>query len=262
MVVPVVLISRQRPYRPARILAMARVLSRHPLRPGPYPEELPVPAAHLAALSDLAREVEELALDLSDLTGDPASAKAAFARFVVHGDGLLHRTERKVLSVGSDPGGGFWYPAQLASQILGIVRETSGLVARCLPATVPEGTSSWSTNLLTSGCEAEWLTEVQAPTASTTNRFGAVNVELQTVSVLLWASRKWVEDATDAVEVLTRDAAEAIGLTLEQGVIDGSGTHAEPYGTAARPCTVGCTRSTLTAGAAWPRPSAAIGSRS
>jgi HK97 family phage major capsid protein len=184
----------------------------------------------LAVLGDLAREVEELAMDLNDLTGDPASAKAAFNRFVVHGMPAMHRAEVKVLSVGSDPGGGFWAPAQQASQILGVIRETSGLVARCLSVTAPVGTSSWSTNLLTAGLSAEWLGENQPLTAITTGRFGAVDVEIGTVSVLLWASRKWLEDAVDSVEVLTRDAAEAIALKLEEGVVNGSGTHAEPLG--------------------------------
>src|SRR4051794_16228431 len=81
----------------------------------------------------------------------------AFEAFVRGGPDRLGETERKLLSVSNDPGGGYLVPATVAPEILHVLREFSPI--RQLARNVDTSGDKLDYPVMTSGPEASWVGE-------------------------------------------------------------------------------------------------------
>ncbi|MGE3150602.1 MAG: phage major capsid protein [Pseudorhodoplanes sp.] len=134
-----------------------------------------------AVLSEQRRLLDALSLrrarpelERSAATREDARAvehRAAFQRYVRQGDlSALSTVERKALSAGSDPDGGYLVPAETEQLIDSVLKQMSPI--REIASVRPIGTSSYRKPVAVAGAESGWVGEIadrsqtEAPTLS------------------------------------------------------------------------------------------------
>src|SRR4051794_15786830 len=136
-----------------------------------------------------ARELEqvECALRRGGMTGEVgndgtkklfdanAPETKAFELFVRHGADRLSETERKALSVSTDPSGGYLVPATVAPQIIYKISQFSPI--RQLSTNVSTGGDKIDHPVMTSSPVATWVSEVETR-PETTATFGDIEIKL------------------------------------------------------------------------------------
>src|SRR3954452_23626532 len=151
----------------------------------------------------------------------------AFEVYVRHGPDRLDSTEKKLLSVSNDPGGGYLVPATVAPQILYVLREFSPI--RQLARTVETSGDKLDYPVMTSGPEASWVGEVETR-PETTATFGDIEIELGELACYFDITNRLLEDsAFDIYQFMADRMGESFAVSEGTSFLTGNGLK-KPYG--------------------------------
>lgn len=183
--------------------------------------------------SDLAVEVkafnnsrrETLGAQFSEVATEAYSEyKKVFNSFVRHGDAkLLSDAERKTMSVGSEPDGGYTVPASISSRIVTRVFETSAV--RPLISSETIGTDALE-GLIDKDENAfgGWVTETTVPTATNTAQLGKWRIPVHEMFAMPQATQQLLDDSVIDIEAwLANKTADKMVRTENAAFITGTG---------------------------------------
>lgn len=180
-----------------------------------------------AVITDLQKEIAEVAkkanrpAPASRLTAEQAEHNAALNRYLRRGDEEgLAALERKAMTVGSDPGGGYLVGEEMEAGIDQIAMMTVAMMR--LADVRPIGAASYKRRVRTSGAGYGWLGETETPTETTTPQYAVLEFTPGTIYAEPQISQDLLEDAEVNVEsellnVLEEDMTEGIGAALITG---------------------------------------------
>lgn len=178
-------------------------------------------------VGELNKEIFELAKKTNrpsapdNLTPEKAEHKAAFMRYLRKGeDGGLMDLERKAMTVGADPGGGYLVPEEMEASIDRIASDTLAMMRIADVRQI--GAGSYKRRVRTSGAGYGWLGETETPAETTTPEYAVLEFTPGTIYAEPQVSQDLLEDADVDVEaevrnVLEEDLLEGIGAALITG---------------------------------------------
>jgi HK97 family phage major capsid protein len=181
-----------------------------------------------AEITNLSKELTEVAKKANrpaagkDST-DPVKAehKQAVMKYIRKGDDSgLAEAERKAMTVGSDPSGGYLVGEEIEA---GIDKVAMATVAMLRLATVRNiGAASYKKRVRTSGAGYGWVGETEAPSETTTPQYAMLEFAPGTIYAEPQISSDLLEDAEVDVEAelmdsLNEEMAEGIGAALVTG---------------------------------------------
>ncbi len=137
---------------------------------------------------------------------------------------LLPAGEQKALAEGSDTGGGFAVPAELAARIISVVRERS--LVRESAIILPTSRDNLSVPVF--DFTAEWVNEVMAST-DTSLPVASLGIRVHKIRAKVGASDDLIADQPALLSWLTRVGGDQIALAEDHAFIGGSGI-GQPYG--------------------------------
>ncbi|MFQ5841060.1 MAG: phage major capsid protein [Thermodesulfobacteriota bacterium] len=140
-----------------------------------------------------------------------------YAKFMLD---VLTRTD---LSEGTASQGGYLVPDEFEPTLLAFAREKS-MIALPLCTIYPMGTDTKKVPAEASGATVNWTAEATAATESTGPTVAEVTLTAKRLCAFKEASNELIDDAAiDVVSWLTELFAEAIGLELDNQVLNGTG---------------------------------------
>ena len=166
------------------------------------------------------------------LTPDQIEQKAALAAYMREGkDAGLHDLERKALSSGSDPDGGFLITAEMDSDVDRIASTISAMRQVANVRTI--GAASYKKLCKTRGVSGGWLAEAATSSESTEPQWSEIEIKAQKMYAEPWVPNEMLEDAFyDLESDLTDEAGITFGETEGAAFITGNGV-GRPRGIAA-----------------------------
>lgn len=211
--------------------------------------------AHIKDVSDLKTEIDrcerQLALDKEidsvtarDLSGDPgaeardlvASAtggevelakrqQAAFGKFLRSGLTGLGDSERRDLSVGSGPDGGFTIaPQQWVNKLVQAVDDQTFIRQKATKHMVTTSESLGMPSLDTDISDADWTSELATGSLDTAMKFGRRELKPSPLAKRVKVSNSLIERSAQPVESLVMQRlAYKFGVTEEKGFLTGNG---------------------------------------
>lgn len=178
-----------------------------------------------AALADIAKKVAraELSGESKGLTPEQAEHKAALGEWLRKGtEGNLAELERKALSSGSDPDGGFLITAEMDGMIDRIASTAS--VMRQLATVRTVGKASYEKLVKTRGVSGGWLAEADDSSESTETQWSKIEIPAFKMYAEPWVPNEMLEDAFYDLEAdLIDEAGITLGETEGDAFIDGNG---------------------------------------
>lgn len=184
------------------------------------PETAELKAFNRAVKSHCVRLNRPLAADISP--DQYAEYKTGFISYMAKGREEIPAEERKAMTIGSDPDGGYLVPAEFEAGIDSVVTRLSAM--RQLARIQNIGSASYKKIVKTSGASGGWAGETESPSETNTPQL----VELDFVPGKVYAepraSSDMLEDASIDIEEWL---AEEVTLTFSelegQAFIDGDG---------------------------------------
>jgi HK97 family phage major capsid protein len=179
-------------------------------------------------ITELSAEIKAVALKANrpepakgEQTTEQREHKAALMNYVRKGEEAgLRDLERKVMTVGSDPGGGYLVGDEIESGIDTVVTANVAMMRLADVRTI--GAAAYKRRVRTSGAGYGWVGETQAPTETTTPQFEMLKFEPGTIYAEPQISQDLLEDAefdveTDLNQTLDEDFTAGIGEALITG---------------------------------------------
>lgn len=178
-------------------------------------------------ITGLQKEIAEVAKKANrptapdSLSPEKAEHKAALNRYLRRGDEEgLAALERKAMTVGSDPGGGYLVGEEMEAGIDQIAVATVAMLRLANVRTI--GAASYKRRVRTSGAGYGWLGEIETPTETTTPQYAILEFTPGTIYAEPQISQDLLEDAEVNVEseitnALEQDFSEGIGAALITG---------------------------------------------
>jgi HK97 family phage major capsid protein len=158
---------------------------------------------------------------------DPAAAehREAFVSYVRKGvEGNLRELEKKAITVGSDPNGGYFLPVETEA---GVDRLASKTVAMMRLATVRTiGAASYKKRIRLTGATYGWVGETETPSETTTPTYGVLEFAPGTIYAEPQVSQEALEDLEVDVEgEITDSIDEAFGDGIAAALVTGNGVN-------------------------------------
>jgi HK97 family phage major capsid protein len=180
-----------------------------------------------AKIAGLSKEIEGLTLKAQrpapgdTRTAEQAEHKAAFLNWVRKGEeGNLRSLERKAMTVGSDPDGGYLVGEEMEA---GIDRLVGATVSMMRLATVRSvGSTVYKRRVRTRGVGYGWAGEEETPTETTAPQYAMLSFEPGKIWAEPQVSSDLLEDAefdveSEIMDALEQDFGEGIGAALVTG---------------------------------------------
>lgn len=178
-------------------------------------------------IAGLSKEIEELTLKSQRpapgdaRTVEQAEHKAAFMNWIRKGEeGNLRSLERKAMTVGSDPDGGYLVGEEMEA---GIDRLVGATVSMMRLATVRSvGATVYKRRVRTRGAGYGWAGEEETPTETTAPQYAMLSFEPGKIWAEPQVSSDLLEDAefdieSEIMDALEQDFGEGIGAALVTG---------------------------------------------
>jgi HK97 family phage major capsid protein len=186
-------------------------------------------------LEDQDKEIETLSKTTNrpgspgDVSPEKAEHKKAFFGWVRKGtEGNLRELEKKAMTVGSDPGGGYLVDAEMEAGIDTVAAANVSMMRLATVQTV--GSAVYQRRVRTSGPGYGWVGETESPTETTTATFTVLKYEPGTIYAEPQISSNLLEDAEFDVEMdLSQQLEEEFTEGLGEAFITGSGIN-RPHG--------------------------------
>lgn len=193
-----------------------------------------------SVLSDQSKEIGELMKKAnrptfgndSKMTAEQIEHKNALKSYIWKGeDKGLHDLERKALSSGSDPDGGYLIDAEMDSEIDRIAATISGM--RSVANVRNIGSASYQKLVKTRGVSGGWLAEAATSSESTEPQWSEIEIKAEKMYAEPWVPNEMLEDAFyDLESDLAMEAGITFGETEGAAFITGNGV-GQPRGIAA-----------------------------
>lgn len=174
-----------------------------------------------ARLDEIEKKSNRLGATGSSLTAEQEEHKTAFLRFARKGDDAgLREAERKAMTVGSDPDGGYFVPPTVEAALDSVLRKNSALMGLARNVTV--GSATYKKRVRTSGAAYGWVGESDAPSETGTPGYSMLEFPVGKIYAEPQISQDLLEDAEIDIEAelrseLEMDLAEGIGAALITG---------------------------------------------
>lgn len=156
---------------------------------------------------------------------DPAAPehKAAFRAYLRTGDAAeLTRIERKTLSVGADPEGGYLVTPEVSERIVSTIFETSPV--RALAAVESISTDSLELLVDKADAGAGWVAETEARAETTSPDLAKINIPVHEIYAEPRATQKLIDDSSIDIETwLTGKVADKFARTEATAFVNGTG---------------------------------------
>jgi HK97 family phage major capsid protein len=156
---------------------------------------------------------------------DPAAPehKAAFRAYLRTGDAAeLARIERKTLSVGADPEGGYLVTPEVSDRIVSTIFETSPV--RALAAVESISTDSLELLVDKADAGAGWVAETEARAETTSPDLAKINIPVHEIYAEPRATQKLIDDSSIDIETwLTGKVADKFARTEATAFVNGTG---------------------------------------
>jgi HK97 family phage major capsid protein len=164
-------------------------------------------------------------IDTTDETKAATARKsynAAYTKMVRRGVESLDDLERKALSVGSAPDGGFWVEPARADRIITRVFETSDM--RSLASVMEIGTSSIRFPLDRDETDVEWTGETQQRNEGKTAQVGDLEIPVHDMASKVRVTQNMLDDAVINVEEwINAKTSDKMGRGENTAFVVGSG---------------------------------------
>lgn len=159
----------------------------------------------------------------SDLSEEQVEHKQAFGKWARKGDeNGLRDIERKAITVGSDPDGGYFATTELEAGIERLLGKNSAMFGLATTKTISK--SKYGKRVRTSGAGYSWVGETDPPTDATTPKYAVLEFEPGTITTEPQVSSDSLEDLELPVEGELMDAIEeAFGEGAGAAFITGDG---------------------------------------
>lgn len=166
------------------------------------------------------------------LTAEQSEHKQALGQYLRKGvEGDLHELERKAMSSGSDPDGGYLIDEEMDSEINRIAATVSAMRQVANVRTI--GAAAYEKLVKTRGVSGGWLAEAADSAESTENQYSKIQIPAHKGYAEPWVPNEMLEDALYDLEA---DLIAESGLTLAEtegaAFITGNGV-GKPRGLAA-----------------------------
>jgi len=163
-----------------------------------------------------------------------AQYKSAFFSLVRHGDvERLSADERKAMSAGSDPDGGYLLPPSTVGRIVSKVHEQS--IIRQLATVQPLSTDALEGIVDNDEADAGWVSEMGARNDTDTTQLGKYKIEAHEMYAQPKVTQKLIDDAATDVEAwLSGKVGDKFARIEGQAFWNGNGV-GKPHGLAAYP---------------------------
>jgi len=159
---------------------------------------------------------------------DLAEYKRAFGRYIRNEEVVLGADERKALSSGSNPDGGYTIHPDLSGRIVKKAYETS--IMRAYASVVTTGSNEYQGIYDNDEAGAEWVGETQARSDTTTPKLGAYSIPLHELSALPKATQRMLDDSDMDMEAWLADkVATRFARKENTAFVNGDGS-AKPRG--------------------------------
>lgn len=182
--------------------------------------------ARLEKIETVIRRGGGASLKASDVSPEAMEFKKAMNSYLRRCDvrGMEDLIEKKALSVGNDPSGGYLVTPDMSGRIVKRIFETSPM--RTLASSQPISTDALEGINDTQDISAGWTSELGTRTPTTDPQFGKYRIPAQENYALINVSQKLLEDASIDVEAYTSDKAGTRLARLENTAFvlgDGNG---------------------------------------
>ncbi len=159
---------------------------------------------------------------------EPVSIGNCIAALVTGRHERMNATERRTMLGGADTGGGYLVHGGVADRVIDLARSASvSLAAGAQTFTMDEGTVKIVK--LTADPTAMWRAEGVDVLASQPT-FGAITLTAKTLACAVPLSLELMQDAPNAAQIAETALSAAIGLKLDQAILQGVGSEQEPLG--------------------------------
>lgn len=143
--------------------------------------------------------------------------------------GLIGKT---ALEAGTDSIGGFLVPVQIVQDLIELIRANQVMAAAGITNMTGLSGAPVQIPKQTAGATGQWVDENVAPSESN-QTFGQVSLAPHTAAALVKISKRLIMMATPAAEALVRqDLSEQLALTIDLGILRGTGSSGQPIGIA------------------------------
>jgi len=182
---------------------------------------------------------------LADLQGaEPSPKFTKWLTDVRETNKVLKAAGSESLEIGDPEQGGYLAPAEFANKTLEKGFDNSNFIKRCTKVPmkinqigIPFVKDFDHTTYVHGNMLAYWLDELDAKTPRKP-KFGKVNLRLNKLAVLVYASDEILEDSVISLEPLLKEkAGDAIGWKIDEAIIRGTGA-GQPNGIIGAGCTV------------------------
>ena len=157
-----------------------------------------------------------------DLNEDQREHKAAFSRWARKGDDAnLRELERKAMTVGTDPNGGYFVTPEVEAMITRLMGVNSSFAGIATNRSI--GTDSYKKRVRTStGGGIQWVGEAEAPTETNTPTYGVLEFVAHTAAAEPQISQQALEDPSvnleqEMLDALDQDFTEEFGSVFITG---------------------------------------------
>lgn len=146
--------------------------------------------------------------------------KAAFDKYLRKGAGALSPDERKVLTVGDNPAGGYFAHTEFTNELIRGVTEYSPLRTVARIVTTSARSKSWPKK--TGSASAAWVSEIGSRTERTNPTFGLEEIPNHEMFALAKVSKQDLEDAQfDLQGFLLEEFREQFGVLEGTAFVSG-----------------------------------------
>jgi len=137
-------------------------------------------------------------------------------------EGDLRELERKTLSVGSDPDGGYVAPEEMSNRVLSIVYETSPMRTIATVQTTDKKEVEFLVDKDEAG--AEWVAESGVTTNNTTPQFGKLKIGIHKMATEPMMTEEMLQDSGINIESwLGQKVGEKFGRSQNSAFVNGDG---------------------------------------
>lgn len=180
------------------------------------------------SFNEVAEERAWIASTDKKTSGDEDEKKAAFNKFLRYGESVLNSVERRALSVGSDADGGYTVaPVDFQAKLIEQVKNTTFMRDLVDVLVMAKAKKLQLPKLNASPSDADWTTEVAAVSEDTAMQFGLFELDPNIATKLAKISNSLLRDSSIDIEALiVEQLGYKFGVTLEKGMLTGTGTTA------------------------------------
>lgn len=158
--------------------------------------------------------------------------KGAFNSFIRAGGNLdlAGVGVRNALSVGTDPSGGYFVPAEMSTELVKRIYDTSPM--RRIARRVSIGTDAWEAPYQSSkGTSGGWVGETSSRSETDTPDVGMQRIPVREQFAFPKLTQKMLEDASfDVEDYLIKETEDEMVRTENKGFVTGAGAPLEPKG--------------------------------